>query len=82
MDQVSLSGATADALSLLDLGDFYKSNAPERMAYVVLVLKKLDDRPEWFPKGKWATIQEIERQLHACADEQAEAINTGAQHEC
>ena len=74
-DTITISSQVADALTLLDLGDFNRVEAPERMAYVLLILKKLDDRPEWFPRGKWATIQAIEAQLDACADEQAKLIN-------
>ena len=34
------------------------------MAWLVLLLKECEDRPEWFPKGKWATIQHIEGQIN------------------
>lgn len=26
-------------------------------------LREMEDRPEWFPKGKWATLQRIEEEL-------------------
>jgi hypothetical protein len=32
-------------------------------AWVAFLLRAAQDEPKWFPKGKWATIQEIERQL-------------------
>ena len=32
-------------------------------AWLCYLLKAAPDTAEWFPKGKWATIQEIERQL-------------------
>ena len=67
-DSVSLSGRTADALNLLGIGDFQKVMLPENIAFTVLILRRLEDREEWFPSGKWATIQEIERQLGKCAD--------------
>jgi len=28
-------------------------------------LREMEDRPEWFPRGKWATIQRIEDLLTA-----------------
>lgn len=30
---------------------------------IVTVAKFVEDRPEWFPRGKWATIQAIESQI-------------------
>lgn len=66
-DSIELSGVAAEALSRIGLGDFNRVELPERMAWVALVLKKQEDKPEWFPRGKWATIQEIERQLDLCA---------------
>jgi hypothetical protein len=62
-DVVELSGAAAEGLGRIGIGDFNRIELPERMAWVVLVLKVLPDRPEWFPRGKWATIQSIEGQL-------------------
>jgi hypothetical protein len=31
-------------------------------------LKKRDDEPAWFPRGKWATIQHIEDQIDLAVD--------------
>ena len=39
------------------------ASVPEQWAWVFLQLRESEDRPEWFPKGKWATIQVIEQQL-------------------
>jgi hypothetical protein len=36
---------------------------PAEWAWVVFQLKVAEDRPEWFPKGKSATIQRIEQAL-------------------
>jgi hypothetical protein len=76
-DMVEISRETADALSQIGLGDFNCYEQPERMAFVAEILKRLPDRPEWFPKGKWATLQSIEGQVHACADVDAERIALG-----
>jgi len=73
-DSVSLSERTVDALNLLDIGSFYGVMLPDDIAFTVLILRRLEDRPEWFPRGKWATIQEIERQLGLCADAAARSI--------
>jgi hypothetical protein len=35
----------------------------ERWAWILLLLKESQDQPDWFPKGKWATIQFLETQL-------------------
>ena len=37
--------------------------APEWWAWLHFCLKVSPDRPEWFPKGKWATLQAIETEL-------------------
>ncbi len=51
------------ALATVDFGDLFSWVSLERAAWMFFVLRSLPDRPEWFPKGKWATLQEIERQL-------------------
>jgi hypoxanthine phosphoribosyltransferase len=40
---------------------------PSEWAWVVYQLKVAEDRPEWFPKGKSATIQKIEMSLYEVA---------------
>jgi hypothetical protein len=32
--------------------------------FVVTVAKLAEDKPEWFVRGKWATIQAIETRIH------------------
>jgi hypothetical protein len=76
-DTISISAITAAALSTIGIGDFYTVNTPERMAWAVLILRELPDRPEWFAAGQWATIQHIERQLAASARLTAEALASG-----
>ena len=66
-DSVVLSPATMAGFNTIGIGDFNIVETPERMAGVVLILKKLGDTSERFPRGKWATIQEIERQLDGWA---------------
>jgi hypothetical protein len=39
-------------------------SSPEHWAWVVFLLRVAEDRPEWFPKGKSATIQVIEQWLY------------------
>ena len=36
---------------------------PTEWAWVLIQLKVADDKPEWFPRGKWATLQAIEQFL-------------------
>jgi len=38
-------------------------SAPEEWAWICFQLRAAVDKPEWFPKGKWATIQVIEQFL-------------------
>ena len=71
-DSVEISGRTADGLGRALDQDFCRIESPERMAWIVWLLRRLEDRPEWFPRGKWATVQEIERQLGLIADYIAE----------
>jgi hypothetical protein len=40
---------------------------PAEWAWVVYQLKVAEDRPEWFPKGKSATVQKIEASLYEIA---------------
>jgi hypothetical protein len=40
---------------------------PEQWAWVCFQLRVADDKPEWFPKGKSATIQVIEQALYEAA---------------
>lgn len=35
-------------------------SSPEHWAWICFELKAAQDKPGWFPKGKWATIQVIE----------------------
>jgi hypothetical protein len=48
-----------DELLLDDLG-----SSPEHWAWVCIQLRVAEDLPEFFPKGKSATIQVIEQQLY------------------
>jgi len=72
---IKLSQETVNGLNKIGLRLFGTKCAPSFMAFDVLILARLSDRPEWFPKGKWATIQEIQRQLNDVADEMANEIN-------
>ena len=73
-DSIELSYAAADGLSLALDQDFYRFESLERMAWIVLVLRKLEDKDEWFPRGKWATIQSVEAQLETAAKEFVEEL--------
>jgi hypoxanthine phosphoribosyltransferase len=42
-------------------------------AWIVFQLRVAEDRPEWFPKGKSATIQIIEKWLYDEAELRAKA---------
>mgnify|MGYP003661852163 FL=1 len=36
---------------------------PKDWAWFLFQLRRAEDKPEWFPKGKWATLQVIESYL-------------------
>jgi hypothetical protein len=65
---VSLSNSAAEGIGKALDQDVYGVEGADRMAWLVLLLKRCEDRPEWFPKGKWATIQHIEKQLDEAVD--------------
>ena len=66
-DTIRLSSLTVDALSKATGGDIYTTDSPEKMSWIYFLIKELDDTAEVFPRGKWATIQEIQGQLEAIA---------------
>jgi len=67
-DQINLSSRTAEGIGLALGQDFNKVETPERMAWIVLILRHVEDTDKFFPPGKWATIQAIEEQLDKAAE--------------
>ena len=43
-----------------------ESGDPQVWAFLFFQLREAEDRPEWFPKGKWSTIQKLETLLIEC----------------
>jgi hypothetical protein len=39
-------------------------SVPQEWAWICILLRQSEDKPEWFPKGKSATIQVIEDHLY------------------
>jgi hypothetical protein len=72
-DSIKIYQKTADAITNSTGIDVYAIDSPEKMAWIVLLLKEIPDSEKNFPFGKWATIQEIERQLQECAKHRVEA---------
>jgi hypothetical protein len=50
------------------------ASMPAHWAWLTFLLRYSEDRPEWFPKGKFATIQIIEQKL---ADEAHSGVDHG-----
>ena len=71
-DQINLSSKAAEGMERSLGQDFNRVEMPERMAWIVLLLKRIEDTEEFFPMGKWATIQSIESQLEAAANKALE----------
>ncbi|HJX53946.1 MAG TPA: hypothetical protein VJ801_14365 [Polyangia bacterium] len=48
-----------------DLSEVYTSacNDAEMCARLYFPLRSAEDKPEWFPCGKWATLQKLEKIL-------------------
>jgi hypothetical protein len=67
-DDINLTGLAAQGISKALKQDINKVELPDRMAWIVWQLRKVHDTEEYFPCGKWATIQAIESQLDRCAD--------------
>lgn len=44
------------------------AGSPEFWAWSCFQLRVAEDRPEWFPKGKFATIQVIEQWIYDAAN--------------
>jgi len=80
-NQINLMSMTAKGISLCLNQDFNRIETPERMAWIVLLLKRVDDTEEFFPFGKRATIQNIEAQLEKAANHTIHAIRSGRYHE-
>lgn len=68
-DSIEMSGVVVNALSLALGQDFNRMELPERMAWILLLLRKMPDDEAVFPHGKWATIQNIEGQLDRAASD-------------
>lgn len=63
-----MSKSVAGAISESGIvGDVFEVESADRMAWVVLILRKLPDHARFFPRGKWSTIQHIEHQIDAAA---------------
>lgn len=45
----------------------YESGSLEHWALLFFKLRAAEDREEWFPSGKWATIQRLESLLEEAA---------------
>ena len=56
-----------DTMGWAVLEEGYLRGPVERWAMLYFRLKKAEDRPEWFPSGKWATVQRVERLLEEAA---------------
>ena len=66
-DQINLTSRAVDGIERALDQDFCRAESPERMAWVALQLRYVEDTEDFFPMGKWATIQSIESQLEKAA---------------
>lgn len=71
---VRISQATADALTRAEVvGDVHTWEQPERVAWILYVIKEWPDEEALFPRGKWATIQALEEQVQRAAERERPA---------
>ena len=73
-DTVELSKRVAEGIGHAIDQDMYTYTQPERMAFIVLLLKRIPDNDDYFPRGKWATIQVIEGQLQEIAEDKVSKL--------
>ena len=66
-DQINLTSQAIEGMERALAEDFGHVEVPERMAWIVLQLRYIEDTEDFFPMGKWATIQSIESQLEKAA---------------
>lgn len=64
---ITMSKETADSLTALLGMKIWPLDTAERLSWIVRILRHMSDVPEFFPKGKWATIQHLEDQLEDAA---------------
>lgn len=76
-DKINLSPEVAAGLTRIGIGDFGIFETPERMAWVMIVMSHLPDRPSWFPRGKWETIRYIAQRVFLCAEDESERLVSG-----
>ena len=59
-----------DMLRPLELDGYIHGFVEVHVALLIVELaKRAEDRPEWFPHGKWATIQAIQAQCDKQLDD-------------
>jgi hypothetical protein len=76
MDSIHLSESKAVVTGLADLmrdlldaEEYVYSHVDMPSAlFIVEVAKLADDRQDYFPRGKWATIQNIQARMALCLD--------------
>ncbi len=84
MDSIHLSESTAVVTGLIRLmddligaGDYVTTWS--ELPYVTMlveVAKRADDTTEYFPRGKWATIQSLQERIAATIDEEIAKTRT------
>ena len=62
---ISLSQEAADGIEAATGCPTYREMDPEKVAWIWFLLRPVEDTERYFPRGKWATLQEIECQLSA-----------------
>ncbi len=62
--KIALSPEAMQGFSLALSIEINEDTKIEQMAWAFFLLRTVPDKPEYFPKGKWASIQVLEEQLH------------------
>ena len=77
MAVVILTQYVVDGLNRIGIGEFTIHETPERMAWIVEILARIEYKSEWFPGGKWATLHTIRHQVEYAAKEVVVTLGNG-----
>lgn len=77
IDSVFISGSSITRDGLAEMLEYYigpheyvYSYVPLQDAlFIIEIARRAEDKPTWFPHGKWATIQSIQENIQKCLAE-------------
>jgi len=69
--------AIKDYCSSHDLLELYEAACtdPQNCAWLYFILRAAEDYSDYFPRGKWATLQRLEQVLDTCSVAEVDRLN-------